>query len=68
MAKRNSPPANPAEEAGLDHRERFVLRGGIEGIPESVPEEPEAAVDVEQALRRLDDPERKTRVRRPVGL
>jgi hypothetical protein len=64
MAKRSNLPPVHAEEEGLDHRERFVLRGGLEGIPESVPEEPEPTVDIEQALRRPGDPERKTRVHR----
>ena len=49
---------------GQDRRERFVLRGGAEGIAESVPEEPETTIDIEQVLRHLGDPERRTRVRR----
>ena len=51
-------------EARVDRRERFVLRGGSQGIPESVPEEPEPTIDIREALERLGGPERRTRVRR----
>ena len=51
-------------EAKGDRRERFVLRGGSEGIPESVPDDPEPTIDIREALERLGGPERRTRVRR----
>lgn len=56
------------EDPEVDRRERFVLRGGTEGIAESVPAAPEATIDIERALRSIGDPERPTRVRRHSGL
>jgi len=59
---RQKEPAAPqaaAEETGEDRRERFVLHGGSDDIPESVPDGPGPEVDLEQALRHLDDPERR---------
>jgi len=56
------------EERADDPRERFVLRGGGD-IAESAPAEPEAHVDLEEALRKLGDPERsRTRARRQSAL
>jgi hypothetical protein len=57
-------PAKEAEETGFDYRERFVLRGGLEGIPESVPEEPEVPIDIERTLESLGDAPHRPRVRR----
>ncbi len=56
------------EDRAEDPRERFVLRGG-DDVADSVPAEPEARIDLEEALRKLGDPERsRTRARRQSAL
>ena len=56
--------ALPAEADGEDHRERFMVHGGDEGISNAVPGTSAPAVNVEAVLRRLEWPEhRRTRRR-----
>ncbi len=57
------------ETPEVDERERFVLRGGLDDVADSASAEPEGAIDVEEALRQLGDPERsRTRARRQSAL
>lgn len=56
----------PADADAEDHRERFVLRGRTEGVPNAVPAAPAPAVNVEAVLRRLESPERRRAHRRPM--
>ena len=55
----------PADADAEDHRERFVLRGRTEGVPNAVPAAPAASVNVETVLRRLEWPEHRRTHRRP---
>jgi hypothetical protein len=59
--ERSEPPAQGAVE---DPRERFVLRGGTDGVAPSVPPTPSSTVDIEEVLRRLEWPERRRAHRR----
>ena len=68
MTREKSIGAEPAEPRDTDRRERFVLHV-LGEVADAVPTEPEARIDVEEVLRRLDDPERsRTRARRHSAL
>jgi len=47
------------EEVRKDRRERFVLHGGVDDVPNCVPPRPRRDLDLEEVMRRLDDPERR---------
>ena len=54
----------PTEDQDADRRERFVLRGGAYDVADPVLADPDP-IDLEEILRRLEDPERsRTRARR----
>ncbi|HEX5138136.1 MAG TPA: hypothetical protein VFY93_14265 [Planctomycetota bacterium] len=65
MAKRNPGTAGtPPGEDEEDRRERFVLHGTTEGIPNAVPSASPPSVNVEAVLRRVEWPERRRAHRR----
>ena len=68
MRHEKSPASSEREDEDTDRRERFVLHA-LGEIADAVPTDPEASIDVDEVLRRLDDPERsRTRARRHSAL